>query len=456
MNRLVQIIAAFLLICMTIPASAAILTDDVLSPRLPDFDEWCTNPRMPVQLLSLPYGYPTDLAASDLDGDGSVEVLVATQKVVSNSGEWISRLVLVDTSTSNDPSVEILATVEGIQTEWGLTALRQGFVSQLEVADVNGDELSDILVVVQTATDDPSVCSSYLLLVLGDGGGDFEILEIPLDLGFFLTGSILAVDLDQSGEIVVIVPDPRGGTLFILQEFDSGHFETTATILLQAQGFVPLQIVNDDIDNDGDFDLVLGGFELESSGVTQRSIRIAERIDKMEYSVGSSLKIGWLEPSVLEISIAVTDADGNGWLDILATARSDVETGISELTPSWSEAETIFMLSQTEPGLFFSQILSWEARGGPVSIEWSESDASSTRIVVHVPGSGCKLIEEDLGRNIGGTGRECIIPLSRSEAALLADLDGDSWLEIVLASRGEGVTTDVWVSSVSLSRAESE
>jgi hypothetical protein len=98
---------------------------------------------------------------------------------------------------------------------------------------------------------------------------------------------------------------------------------------------VPLQIVDADIDNDRDIDLVLGGFELESDGLTQRSVRIAERTGEMEFSVGFPLKVGWAEPSLLGISVVVTDADGNGWLDILATARSDVEIGVKVRGRIW-------------------------------------------------------------------------------------------------------------------------
>lgn len=447
MKQSAGVIIVAVLICSGLLMRAAISNDVAPPPQLPGFDGWCANPRLPEHLVSLPYGYPTHLAASDLDGDGAAEILIATQKIISDSGDWISHLVLLEAPLSGNPLTQVLATAEGGQTEWGVTALRQGFVSQISAVDLNGDGLDDVAVVVQIATDDSAVFNSYLLLILGSVTGDFEILEIPLNLGFFLTASILTVDLDQSGEMVVIVPDPLNGTLLFLQSFNSGHFEFTTTISLQAPGFVPLQIVNADIDNDGDTDLVLGGFELESDGLTQRSVRIAERTGEMEFSVGFPLKVGWAEPSLLGISVAVTDVDGNGWLDILVTARSDVETGVNEQTPSWSEAETIFVLSQSEPGLFFSRLLSWEAQGGPVSIEWVVSDPSSTRIVAHVPGSGCNLIEEDLGSSSGGAGRECIIPLSHSEAALLADVDGDSWLDIVLASRGSGSITDLWMST---------
>jgi FG-GAP-like repeat len=185
--------------------------------QLPTFDSWCAFIYPPEELLSIPAGHPVDLAEADMDGDGQVEILLTTVETNAISSTWKCHLFrIVNPLPIEGSTIGQLAVFDGVDSDWGLTGLQQGFVSQIAVGDINHDGLDDVVVVVQKATANSDIYTSKVVLVLGDSTGEFEILEIPLDLGFFASGRILLADLDGDGGIDIVIPDPLYQRLVIL------------------------------------------------------------------------------------------------------------------------------------------------------------------------------------------------------------------------------------------------
>lgn len=413
-------------------------------PQLPEFGSWCPPQYIPEILLEIQPGYPTDIAEADLDGDGQVEILLATQEVVGESGDWTSYLFrITDPLAGDDAVIEQLAIVSGAEMEWGATGLRQGFVSQIAVEDVNQDGLDDVVVVAQNATSNPDVYISKLMIVLGNATGEFEKLEFPLELGLFTFGTILVADIDDDNRVDAVIPDPLNQKLLLLGGFEQTQFTVTSELTMPEWGHAPSTVICSDIDNDGHLDLVIGGFALQDSGTVRRFIYIAYRQEDETFKISLPLYVGWEEPTLLDISIATADVDRNGWVDILATVRSDVEKGLTAMTPSWPEAETFVILSQREPGVFYTRLPSWFAEGGPTKIALLDVDSSAMKVLFHIPGIGFQLYEE-FSR---GSGRDCSVFIARSEAGLVTDIDGDGWLEMIFAARKGVNSTALWTSN---------
>jgi FG-GAP-like repeat len=171
------------------------------------------------------------------------------------------------------------------------------------------------------------------------------------------------------------------------------RFELSSELVMPGEGCFPITITDSDMNKDGRLDLVIGGFMLQDSGALRRFVYIAYGQEDSSFVLDSPMLIGWEEPTLLDISIAVADVDGNGWDDVLATYRSDVRDGTSSETSGWPTEETFSILSQTSPGAFYDQEAAWAGRSGPIYIELIDLCESSMQVLLHVPNSGLWLVE---------------------------------------------------------------
>lgn len=412
------------------------------APKLPAIDVWCSPASIPEELLVLDTGWPTDMAAADLDGDSCIEILLAVQHVEGQTGDWVSQLIRIsDPLSREDLRTQTLAEENGNELPWGITARQQGFVSPIEVGDLDGDDLDDIAFLIQHATDAQDEFVSDLFIVLGSPTEQFETHRIPLDLGFFAHAQIRLVDTNSDGELDIVVPDPLNQRLLLLSGFESGKYEFLKEIPMPEWGLIPLTVEVADMTGDMVNDIVIGGFALQDSGTLRRFILTAEGTAEREFEMGFPIYIGWEEPTLLRASIAVQDVDQNGLPDIVATVRTDVRDGISDATPSWPAEESFVFLRQSEVGGFYEEQVGWVAKGGPIDIEWAASDSSGFRLLLNVPDGGVRYFEitDEAGE------RDCQILHPQAERSVIADLDGDSWIEIAIAARRETNSTTLWI-----------
>ena len=408
---------------------------------LPAIDVWCSPSYAPEELLVLDSGWPTEMAAADLNGDGRDEILLAVQEVTGQTGDWVSQLIRISNPLSCDRlRIQTLVEENGETPAWGMTARQQGFVSQIEVGDLNRDDLDDIVLVIQQATDSQDAYVSSLFVLLGSMNEEFETFRMPLDIGFFASARICLADIDSDGVLDLVIPDPLNQRLLLLSGFASGRFESLTYAPMPEWGLMPQVVEVTDMTQDSLLDLVVGGFALRDSGTLWRFVLIAEGREDAEFEMGFPMSIGWEEPTLLGVSMAIEDVDRDGILDVVATVRTDVREGILDDTPSWPAEESFVLLRQSEIGGFYEEHAGWVATGGPISIEWAASDASGFRLLLNVPNTGVRYFEvsDESGE------RDCQILHPQAERSVIVDFDGDGWLEIVIAARKETNSTALW------------
>jgi hypothetical protein len=219
----------------------------------------------PVAIYNVPSTFSPALGVADLNGDGSLDILNSSGSVLFNNGDGTF--------------------APAINNNWGdSTALALG--------DFDGDGFTDVVVSGYTTT----------LAVLFNTGNGVFLPPIFYNVG---TGALVPVDLNGDGKLDLVSSD--GGVLF-----NNGN-GTFAAVIKNSWGYSPYYLgagtlVMGDLDGDGVPDAVLpraGSVVValgQSNGVSSALF---------SYPVGSSV----------EFSGAVADLNADGKLDIVVTNR---------------------------------------------------------------------------------------------------------------------------------------
>lgn len=189
--------------------------------------------------------------------------------------------------------------------------------------DANGDELMDLFVASGSNEFPPSSSALSDRLYLNEGDGNFIRAELGVPSWRYKTaGSVSTGDFDGDGDTDLFLGvrlQPFGIGLpvngYLLENNGNGSFEDITETA--APDLAALGMITDsewgDIDGDGDLDLVLAGewmpltiFENTGDG----------RLKKMEATTGLANDVGWWN------AVTLDDLDGDGDLDILAGNHS--------------------------------------------------------------------------------------------------------------------------------------
>ncbi len=214
--------------------------------------------------------------ASDIDGDGDIDIFVVTNEGETRTLPYLLRndgngsFSRVEANEIMDMEiVDFYATGRSFLAEY----------STVRIADVNGDDAPDMLLLARGEEPSPAGARAPIknsIILLNDGTGYFPtetVIELPTDRWGerTFTNDAEVIDLDGNGELDLILTQstrPRneswqGHYLQVLMQEDGTFFDRTHE-RLWSQGYnVALERLNfadktrlADFDGDGDLDLV--------------------------------------------------------------------------------------------------------------------------------------------------------------------------------------------------------
>ncbi|MEM7234128.1 MAG: FG-GAP-like repeat-containing protein, partial [Planctomycetota bacterium] len=376
---------------------------------------------------------PRDVTIADFDGDGNMDAAVINRD-------------------SSDVSV-----LEGHEGTAGFTSLDQiyplrGDASDLEVADVNGDGLDDVLQVHQTSSEfsvrlslkggqlgEPKTYSAgnhpnsleiadvnddgkldaiigplsllppRLLVRHGDGTGNFEdtsSIRMPTPDPSARVFGLKARDLDRDGhvDLAVGVYDCSGSHIVFLRGLGGGDFEASTRLGIryaQAMGI-------DDFDQDGDLDFAALSRVGELRIVESRENVLSDG-DELE---GTSFRIEGDAHSILDIRVNDLDFDGDP--DLLVSGHGGLYALFGNDGARFGEAQKLVDLR-------------WAERPSDILLEDLDED-NSPEIVLSCDQLSRVSILKNTEHGLQVL-RSAEVPSAHSIAT--GDLDGDGKLDLV-------------------------
>ncbi len=232
---------------------------------------------------------PTNLFASDLDGDGDIDILACS--FYYDKISWWEN-------------------VDGIGTLWLEHMVDDSFdgVYSVCASDVDGDGDTDIL--------GSSYYSDEITWWENADGSGISWIEFTIDSNFNGPRGIFACDIDGDGDIDVIGAAYIGNDIAWWENVDGSGISWTLHWIDYSFGGA-WSVYSSDVDGDGDMD-VLG------------TARTEDKISWWENADGSGTS--WIEHVVAEayngaISVYAIDIDGDGDTDIVGSAIPNLYYG---------------------------------------------------------------------------------------------------------------------------------
>ncbi len=347
--------------------------------------------------------------AADLDGDGDLDLVSANYGSDSLAVFWQTAPGLFDPTP---------APVGGPSTSGGPVCV--------QAADLDGDGDLD-LVSANWLTDD-------LTVFWGTGSGSFDpgptVLSGPtvVDPSF-----VQATDLDGDGDLDLVSANAVSNTLTVFWQIAPGKFDTAPTTLGGTfETFQPAYVEAEDLDGDGDLDLVCvssGAFLLAVFWQTAPG-----SFDPIPTTVGGPTT------NFFPLWVQAADLDGDGDLDLVSASLGQSLPG--GLAVFW----------QTAPGTFDPTPITLSGLGneirGPFFVEAADLDGDGDLDLV-----SANEVSDNL-TVFWQTGPAAFDPTltvvggpsttASARAVQAADLDGDGDLDLVSANFDSHTLTVFW------------
>ncbi len=411
---------------------------------------------VPGMVLALPFATGTNfgtgvhwssIALGDIDNDGDLDLIVTG---TNDSGKWLDRYI-------NDGTGNFSGTAFG-------TGVKE---SSIALGDIDNDGDLDLIV---TGYDG----SGYRLdKYINDGTGNFGTAS-PFGTGVYLS-SIALGDIDNDGDLDLIVTGYYSYNYYRLDRYindGTGNFGTASPF---GTGVYVSSIALGDIDNDGDLDLIVTGY-YNSSGDGRR---LDKYINDGAGNFGTESPFGI---GVHNSSIALGDIDNDGDLDLIVTGwdgsakrldkyindgtgnfgtASPFGTGVSSspialgdidndgdldliVTGYDGSAERLDRYINDGAGNFSGTAFGTGVYASSIALGDIDNDGDLDLIVTGWDGSARRLdkyINNDTG-NFSGTnfGTEVC-----SSSIALGDIDNDGDLDLIVTGDGDGRRLDKYI-----------
>ena len=383
--------------------------------------------------------HPTSAIAADLDGDGDLDLPIASyddnrvlwfenvdgrgsftrSTTISTGGAaGVEYVDAIDIDGDGDLDALSASQIDGIFA-WYENLDGQGTFGTRNVIDSNvlnaiyirgtdldGDGDADVLVAIQT----DSTVAWYENV---DGNGSYSSRKV-ISNSLVFTEAAIPADIDGDGDVdVVAVSTIYGGKVVWFENNGSGNFGREQTIGTNLAG--PKDLRAADFDADGDLDLLV-------SSINQDEISWFENTDgngnfgtKQVLSTSSDIPLG----------IDVGDIDGDSHLDIIVASFNDNELSWMSNTSGTGDFSRPILIAQGE-------------QAGYESVELADFDNDGDLDIV--AGSIVPNAESALKwyENLDGQGNfsagEAIEDVREISAILAADLDNDGRLDLLAGS----------------------
>lgn len=329
------------------------------------------------------------LSSADVDGDGDVDLV---------SGAAGSR-------------VEWHENLDGVGTSWGTTVITFLASSPQSVyaADLDGDGAKDV-VVAEAGSD---VISFYR-----NTGTEGESWQRHLVFsGAVSVSSVVASDLDRDGDADVVAASSGDDTVRWIENADGvGSNWTEHLISTTADGAMAVYVA--DVNGDGAPDVL-------SAAAGNDTVTAYGNVDGSGIAWTTNIISG---SAVSVHDVTAADIDGDGALDV-ATISSGLG-GDSRVTWHFNAggAGTIWGTSVVSTNVLFGRSIRAGDMDQDGDVDLVSASYGDNRVMYYenVNGDGTAWAEQVVSTNA-----------TSAEAVLLADVDGDSDVDIVSASAGE-------------------
>jgi hypothetical protein len=305
---------------------------------------------------------PARAEATDLDRDGRMDLVVAVLGSPMAMDHLLGQVVWLrqDAGGSFEPVV---------------LAENLGRVADVQPVDIDGDGDTDLLVAEFGWRQTGHV---YLLQHEPQADGRPQFTRIELD-GNHGASRVMPIDLDQDGRLEIVALFAQEHELLrCYRHTEKGWTEIRDLYRAPHPAWGHSSVLPVDLDGDGDTDFVLTNGDSYDNALLKpyHGIRWLENQGGFEFA---DHQIADMPGSY---SAAAADIDGDGDLDIVASALAEPETGVTDLTSMAS----LVWLEQTAPRTFQSNVLEiGQLRHPYLSLHDHDGDGDVDVFV----GSGC-------------------------------------------------------------------
>jgi uncharacterized protein (DUF2141 family) len=262
----------------------------------------------------VPSVYGSRVAVGDLNGDGKLDLAVATTGVGCGNG-CPPGLVAVLLGRGNGTFKKAKTYPTG-----GFDAI--GWVV---IADLNGDKKPDLVVANYCANECkyPPTAGSVSVL-LGKGNGTFHPAK-TYPSGGSGTASVAVADLNKDGKPDILVancgpfacgPGSPGGNVGVLLGKGNGTFKSAVNYPAANS---PFDVVAADVNGDGKLDIVVSNWGTPNAAVNDGAVTVLQGKGNGTFRPAQTFPSGGAEAP----SVAVADVNHDGLLDIVLACVAD-------------------------------------------------------------------------------------------------------------------------------------
>ncbi len=259
---------------------------------------------------------PTALALEDLTGDGAPEALVTDQVgdsvlVLMNNGDGTFTAPAADRTynVGDNPATVVLGTVDGGST--------------LDLVSVGrGDDSAGVRLGEGSGTFGDLMSTTL--------GNRFDVGDNPVD--------VVAVDMDGDGNLDVLTANANDGstqgTVSLLLGNGDGTFQAQTT---QFTDIDPQQLLIDDLDGDGNWDILTANAGSDS---------VSARLGGGDGTFGGHLVY---PVGTAPMSVGLADLDGDGQMDLLSANSGDDTLSVLLGNGDGSFGGELLLVGNTDP-----------------------------------------------------------------------------------------------------------